>query len=275
MALNSPNPAAIVVKGLMDEANQDGKQYARQDGEWSEVAPAAGKNILINGNLTIDQRGKSQFGHALPTDDFVWDRWMLVANGSPQIYQIVEEGNYEPNTVYTLSWDGAEPQQATSPASGHWNIKNSFSVLPQWSSKKIQLEKGDTATEFEFEDIGTTLTKCQRYCELIDLPYQGVYFPSMLSGGLGIQAHGNIHFLVEKRDIPTSPPLDSIEYRSGSTLYPNTTGPVTSINCESKILFRLSSGVLPEVGIPTQFYTYLYDTSPVGPPCIFDAELPA
>ena len=36
MALNSPNPAAIVVKGI-GESPVDGNQYARQDGDWVEV----------------------------------------------------------------------------------------------------------------------------------------------------------------------------------------------------------------------------------------------
>jgi hypothetical protein len=149
MALNSPNPAAIVVKGLMDEANQDGKQYARQDGEWSEVAPPSGKNLIINGNLTVDQRQGSD-------PDFIVDRWKVV--DANNMTQIIEDVNFEPSTEYTLSWEGGTPQQITSPASGHWTLPN----IPR-TARKIQLEKGNQATEFEYEDYGTTLAKCFRY----------------------------------------------------------------------------------------------------------------
>ena len=167
MALNSPNPAAIVIKGLMDEANQDGKQYARQDGEWSEVAPAAGKNILINGNFTVNQYGTDlDAQYALTSaDNYYVDRW--VKRASSRITQMVEDVNYEPSTEYTLSCyrqDGSRVSvTANSPVSGHWDITTTHNLPLYFTDRKIQMEKGDTATEFELEDIGTTLAKCQRY----------------------------------------------------------------------------------------------------------------
>ena len=51
MALNSLNPAAIVIKGI-GEAPVDGNQYARQDANWSEIsvdvqeAPEDGKQYV-------------------------------------------------------------------------------------------------------------------------------------------------------------------------------------------------------------------------------------
>ena len=167
MALNSPNPAAIVIKGLMDEANQDGKQYARQDGEWSEVAPAAGKNILINGNFTVNQYGTDlDAQYALTSaDNYYVDRW--VKRASSRITQMVEDVNYEPSTEYTLSCyrqDGSRVSvTANSPAGGHWDIATTHNLPLYFTDRKIQMEKGDTATEFEHEDIGTTLLKCKRY----------------------------------------------------------------------------------------------------------------
>lgn len=167
MALNSSNPAAIVVKGLMDEANQDGKQYARQDGEWSEVSPAAGKNILINGNFTVNQYGTDlDAQYALTSaDNYYVDRW--VKRASSRITQMVEDVNYEPSTEYTLSCyrqDGSRVSvTANSPVSGHWDITTTHNLALYFTDRKIQMEKGDTATEFEHEDIGTTLAKCQRY----------------------------------------------------------------------------------------------------------------
>lgn len=183
MALNSPNPAAIVVKGLMDEANQDGKQYARQDGEWAEVAPPSGKNLIINGNLTVDQRQGSD-------PDFVADRWKVV--DASNMTQIIEDVNFEPSTEYTLSWEGGTPQQITSPASGHWTLPN----IPR-TARKIQLEKGDQATEFEYESYGETLRKCQRYYESFDLQH-------LISDYLGsyMNEHVISIYYSPKRDLP-------------------------------------------------------------------------
>lgn len=135
----------------------------------------------------------------------------------------------------------------------------------------FQLEEGEEATEFEHEDYGTTLLKCQRYCELIKIPFQGIYSSATFSGGSGTTANIGIFFKVEKRVIPTAPPSNSINYRAAAISFPTPTGPV-DIYCESKILFRGISGVIAEVGVPVHFYTES-SAIPVGPPCIFDAEL--
>jgi hypothetical protein len=213
---NSPNKSIGVIKGL-------------------ESAP--GKNILINGNLTVDQREKSQFGHALPTDEFVYDRWMLVANGRPEIYQIIEDGNYEPNTQYTLSWEGGTTKTVTSPASGHWNMKDSFAVseLPSWSSKKIQLEKGDTATDFELEDVGTTLAKCQRY-------YQAQQGTISMTAGKSVSKDLWFPWMTEMRMVPAvsvgspdSVPTTITPYSSGLRLAITVSG-IDNVNRVNSII---------------------------------------
>lgn len=60
----------------------------------------------------------------------------------------------------------------------------------------IQLELGDTATDFEYVDPATQLARCQRYYEISDAP-QSAY--SVQTGRL----EGTARFAVRKRVVPT------------------------------------------------------------------------
>ncbi len=119
--------------------------------------PSAGafsnRNILINGNLTVNQRGLSIA--SVSTGAYGEDRWKKTAGG---MTQIIEEVNYLPSTVYTLSGTGVTTQQITSPASGDWTLPD----IPV-TARLIQLELGDTATPFEHRSYGDELQRCQRY----------------------------------------------------------------------------------------------------------------
>lgn len=112
------------------------------------------RNILINGDMRINQRGVSIAAAA--TGAYGPDRWKKV--DASNMTQIVEAGNFEPSTVYTLSGTGVTTQQITSPASGNWTLPN----IPI-TATKLQLEKGSIATPFEKRPIGLELSLCQRY----------------------------------------------------------------------------------------------------------------
>ena len=129
-------------RGLADLGN------AYSDGALSN------RNILINGNLTVNQRNLSIASVA--TGAYGEDRWKKTAGG---MTQIIEELNYLPSTEYTLSGTGITTQQITSPASGDWTLPD-ISV----TARLIQLEVGDTATPFEHRSYGDELARCQRYC---------------------------------------------------------------------------------------------------------------
>jgi len=128
-------------RGLADLGN------AYSDGALSN------RNILINGNLTVNQRNLSIVSVA--TGAYGEDRWKKTAGG---MTQIIEELNYLPSTEYTLSGTGITTQQITSPASGDWTLPD-ISV----TARLIQLEVGDTATPFEHRSYGDELARCQRY----------------------------------------------------------------------------------------------------------------
>lgn len=151
------------------------------------------RNILINGDMRVNQRGVTIAAAAV--GQYGPDRWKRTAGG---MTQIVEDVNYIPNTVYTLSGTNVTTQQLTSPASGHWTLPD----LPI-TATNVQLELGDTATPFEHRSYGQELALCQRYYQRIGgISYTGI------SGGINF-ASGQIvrgctlTFISEMRSPPT------------------------------------------------------------------------
>jgi hypothetical protein len=114
------------------------------------------RNILINGDMRINQRGVTIA--AATVGAYGPDRWKKTAGG---MTQIVESGNFKANTVYTLSGTGVTTQQITSPNTGDWTLPD----IPI-TATNIQLEEGTIATPFERRPYGLELQLCQRYCYL-------------------------------------------------------------------------------------------------------------
>lgn len=145
------------------------------------------RNILINGNLAVNQRGLSIASVA--TGAYGEDRWKKTAGG---MTQIVEEANYLPSTEYTLSGTNVTTQQITSPASGNWTLPD----IPV-TARLVQLELGDTATPFEHRSFGEELRSCQRYYEL-----GGMSAVSYAASGAAFQRE-TAYFNTTKRSTPT------------------------------------------------------------------------
>ena len=114
------------------------------------------KNKLINGEVTrINQRNVANWA-AVANGAYGYDRWKKI--DASNMTQIIEAGNFRPNTVHTLSGIGVTTQQITSPASGNWTLPN----IPI-TATNVQLEEGLEATPFEVRHIGFELSLCQRY----------------------------------------------------------------------------------------------------------------
>ena len=122
------------------------------------------RNVLINGNLTINQRNVNI--SAAATGKYGQDRWKKTSGG---MTQIIEAGNFDPGATYTLSGTGVTTQQLTAPGTGDWTLPD----IPV-TARKVQLELGPVATPFEHRPIGTELALCQRYYQKIDQIYSSI-----------------------------------------------------------------------------------------------------
>jgi hypothetical protein len=141
------------------------------------------------------------------------DRWKKTAVG---MTQIIEEVNYLPSTVYTLSGTGVTTQQITSPASGNWTLPD-IAV----TARLIQLEIGDTATPFEHRSYGDELQRCQRYYEIISRAIATSNYGTIWSQPLNVFSNcwTNVEFKVTKRATPSFGLLGSANWVG---LTPNT-----------------------------------------------------
>ena len=140
--IGGTTPAAAAVTSLVVNGNN-----------YPSAGALSNRNILVNGNLKVNQRGLSIA--SVGTGSYGEDRWKKTAGG---MTQIIEEANYLPSTEYTLSGTGVTTQQITSPASGDWTLPD-LAV----TARLIQVELGDTATPFEHRSFGDELAKCQWY----------------------------------------------------------------------------------------------------------------
>jgi len=75
-----------------------------------------------------------------------------------------------------------------------WSNGDTFNITG------VQLELGSQATDFEREDYGTTLSRCQRYYEISPTSYLSTY---------GSNSVSNIPYKVKKRTTPTSSVLEA------------------------------------------------------------------
>ena len=116
------------------------------------------RNILINGlvNTPYEINQRNLAFSEVSDGEYFADRWKRV--NALNMTQIVEEGNYKPETEYCLSGTGVATQVLNSPASGNWTLPN----IPSTASY-IQLEEGDDSTEFEWRSVEYELSLCQRY----------------------------------------------------------------------------------------------------------------
>jgi hypothetical protein len=165
------------------DAGLDQVQVANLNG-----GPLAGfRNLLINANPTINQRGYVSGTVTTVANQYTLDRWRVVTSGQKIDFtdsseyravaapaggceQLIEGASVRPGT-YTLNWVGT----ATATVDGNAVSKGGNITLAGGSNVQVrfingtfalpQLEPGAVATPFEQRPIGTELALCQRYFE--------------------------------------------------------------------------------------------------------------
>ncbi len=154
------------------------------------------KNRVIDGGFTLNQRVYVS-GTALSAGVYAHDRWKAGASGctytftqgalgvnttititAGSLIQVIEGCNVAEGGTYVLSWTGTAQGRlngGTYGASGTvtvtgWTAGTNLNVeFNTGTCGSVQLEKGSTATSFDYRSYGTELSLCQRYYLAIDI----------------------------------------------------------------------------------------------------------
>ncbi len=182
------------------------------------TGPVAGfRNLIINGNPLVNQRGYVSGAATGGANEYTLDRWRVVTSGqnitfsttagvctatapAGGVEQVVEGASILGGT-YVLNWTGT----ATATVNGNAVAKggtvtltggtNATVKLTGGTFTKVQLEPGSVATPFEQRPVGVELQLCQRYYEEV--------FCQWATNGSANMNHFNSKFKVTKRAAPT------------------------------------------------------------------------
>lgn len=182
--------------------------------------PLAGfRNLLINGNPTINQRGYASGAATAIANQYTLDRWRVATSGQSiswtdsanvrtvaaptgGVEQVIE-GRSVIGGTYALSWTGtatATINGASVVQGGNVTLAGGTDATVRFSGGTFslaQLEPGTVATPFEQRPVGTELALCQRYFQ--EHQYQ--------TGGVttsGVGMYGQIFYTVDMRVVPTT-----------------------------------------------------------------------
>ena len=160
------------------------------DASTQASAQVGMKNRIINGGLILNQRGYVS-GTALASGAYGHDRFKGGASGGTYTFtqgalgvnttitvtagsliQVIEGCNVAEGGTYVLSWTGTAQGKLNSGSYGSsgtvtvtgWTPGTNLPVeFNTGTVGNIQLEKGSTATSFDYRPYGTELALCQRY----------------------------------------------------------------------------------------------------------------
>jgi len=160
--------------------------------------PLAGiRNLLINGNPIINQRGYVSGTATSGANGYTLDRWRVVTSGQSitwtdsanvrtvtapagGVEQVIEGLNILSGT-YTLSWTGTATATVNgSPVTngGQVTLTGGTNATVRFSGGTFslaQFEVGTVATPFERRSYGQELALCQRYFETTDVSRSDFY----------------------------------------------------------------------------------------------------
>jgi hypothetical protein len=161
------------------------------------AGPLAGfRNLLVNGNPTINQRGYTSGAATTIANQYTLDRWRVATSGQSiswtdsanvrtvtapagGVEQVIE-GLSVIGGTYALNWTGtatATINGASVAKGGNVTLAGGTDATVRFSGGTLslaQLEPGTVATPFEQRPIGTELALCQRYYqELTRIGWRG------------------------------------------------------------------------------------------------------
>jgi hypothetical protein len=236
------------------------------------AANVFGRNIIINGDGRINQRGYVSGTATTGANQYTLDRWRVVTSGQNLAFtgndagremtapaggveQVIEDKNIAGGT-YVINWEGT----ATATVGGNAVTKGgTFTLTANTNAtlrmidgtfKNVQIEQGSVATPFERRPFGTELALCQRYYYKTQATTTGHQFSLGQGNATNSYVSGIIYFPVEMRAPPTA--LEQTGTASDYTvrIEPSTTSVCSSVptfvnsnNSISFFRFTVASGL--------------------------------
>ena len=142
----------------------NGNQAVNKEYVDDNVVFTGFKNLIINGDLRINQRGATSINET--TSAYNYDRWYY---DGTNFIQFIEDKNVVVSGTYTLSWVGtatATVNGASVSNGGQVTLTANTQVEVKFNSSDfgfVQLEYGNKKTNFETRPYPVELLLCQRY----------------------------------------------------------------------------------------------------------------
>jgi hypothetical protein len=195
------------------------------DGSTQSNSQVGMKNRIIDGGFIINQRAYVS-NTALSAGVYAHDRWKAGASGCTYTFtqgslgvnttititagtlvHVIEGCNLAEGGTYVLSWTGTAQGRLNGGTYGSsgtvtvtgWTAGTNLNVeFNTGTVGSVQLEKGSTATSFDYRPYGTELALCQRYYQTLSCFSIAGY-----ASGNGESIFGNSAFKVSMRAQPT------------------------------------------------------------------------
>ena len=140
-------------------------------------------------------------------------------NGNGQYLAFTLAAGSDARTTDNTSWSAYAGGKL---GYGHTTAANAVMTTTNatWQITGVQLEVGDTATDFEHRTFGDELARCQRYYSVLDSSFSNGNYYRYCNAFMGAAsaAQGTYHFPVEMRATPTLTDSGTIAVYDGANV---------------------------------------------------------